>query len=51
MYMYHGDASLLTESLELIQRTVAVIISALETDMEWNVGAPENDPGPVLVSQ
>jgi hypothetical protein len=28
--MYHGNAVLLTESLEVIQKTSAVILSALE---------------------
>ena len=29
--LYHGNASLLIESLEVIQRTSALILSALET--------------------
>ena len=29
--LYHGNASLLAESLEVIQKTSAVILSALET--------------------
>jgi len=29
--LYHGNAALLAESLEVIQRTSAVILSALET--------------------
>ena len=29
--LYHGNAALLTESLEVIQKTSAVILSALET--------------------
>jgi hypothetical protein len=31
IHLYHGNAALLTESLEVIQRTSAVILSALET--------------------
>jgi len=30
--LYHGDAALLTESLEVIQKTSALILSALETN-------------------
>ena len=32
--LYHGNAALLTESLEVIQRTAALILSALETKEE-----------------
>jgi hypothetical protein len=31
IHLYHGNASLLAESLEVIQKTSAVILSALET--------------------
>ena len=31
IHLYHGNAALLTESLEVIQRTAALILSALET--------------------
>ena len=31
IHLYHGNAALLTESLEVIQQTSAVILSALET--------------------
>jgi hypothetical protein len=31
IHLYHGNAALLTESLEVIQRTSAVILSALES--------------------
>jgi hypothetical protein len=31
IHLYHGNAALLTESLEVIQRTSALILSALET--------------------
>lgn len=32
--LYHGNASLLTESLEVIQRTSAVILAALQPSVE-----------------
>ena len=31
IHLYHGNAARLTESLEVIQRTSALILSALET--------------------
>ena len=31
IHLYHGNAALLTESLEVIQRTSALILSAIET--------------------
>ena len=34
IHLYHGNAALLTESLEVIQRTAAQILSALETREE-----------------
>jgi hypothetical protein len=30
--LYHGNAALLTESLELVQRTSAVILAAIQTE-------------------
>jgi hypothetical protein len=32
IHLYHGNAALLTESLEVIQTTSAVILSALESN-------------------
>ncbi len=32
IHLYHGNAALLTESLEVIQKTAALILSALETE-------------------
>src|SRR6201747_220732 len=32
IHLYHGNAALLTESLEVIQRTAALILSAIETE-------------------
>jgi hypothetical protein len=34
IHLYHGNVALLTESLEVIQRTSAVILSAIETPAE-----------------
>lgn len=34
IHLYHGDASLLAESLEVIQRTSAVILAALQPAIE-----------------
>ncbi len=34
IHLYHGNAALLTESLEVIQRTAALILSAIETPAE-----------------
>ncbi len=31
IHLYHGNAALLTESLEVIQKTSSAILSALET--------------------
>ena len=39
IHLYHGNAALLTESLEVIQRTAALILSAIETPAEE--AAPE----------
>ena len=40
IHLYHGNAALLTESLEVIQRTSALILSAIETEQ---VEAEQND--------
>jgi hypothetical protein len=32
IHLYHGNAALLAESLEVIQRTSALILSAIETE-------------------
>ena len=42
IHLYHGNAALLTESLEVIQRTTALILSALETKEEAE--QPETAP-------
>ena len=45
--LYHGNASLLAESLEVIKQTASVILAALEpeqaTEVEQTNEAPEND--------
>jgi hypothetical protein len=48
IHLYHGNAALLAESLEVIQRTAAVILSALETDSEEKETEPEIEHGPAL---
>jgi hypothetical protein len=44
--LYHGNAALLAESLEVIQKTSAVILAALENDTEANVKEPEASKPP-----
>ncbi len=43
-----ANAALLAESLEVIQRTAAVILSTLETDSEEKETEPEIEHGPAL---
>ena len=42
IHLYHGNAALLTESLEVIQKTSAVILSALENPAE--IAATDTEP-------
>ena len=42
IHLYHGNAALLTESLEVIEKTSAVILSALGNPAE--VAAIETEP-------
>jgi hypothetical protein len=44
IHLYHGNAALLAESLEVIQRTSAVILSALETPAAEAEAAQEAEP-------
>ncbi len=44
IHLYHGNAALLTESLEVIQRTAALILSALETKEEAEQPKPHPQP-------
>jgi hypothetical protein len=41
IHLYHGNSALLTESLEVIQKTSAVILSALETSTAEATEEPE----------
>jgi hypothetical protein len=41
IHLYHGNASLLTESLEVIQQTAGMILAALEPAAEQNTAATE----------
>ncbi len=43
IHLYHGNAALLTESLEVIQRTSALILSAIETEQPTS-GQNATDP-------
>lgn len=47
IHLYHGNAALLTESLEVIQKTSAVILSALETQ----AAEPTEEPEPAELAQ
>ena len=40
IHLYHGNAALLTESLEVIQRTSALILSAIETEQVETEATP-----------
>ena len=40
IHLYHGNAALLTESLEVIQRTAGLILSAIETEQVQAEAAP-----------
>jgi hypothetical protein len=46
IHLYQGNASLLAESLEVIQQTANVILSALEPPMEAEDSAPATDAQP-----
>jgi hypothetical protein len=39
--LYHGNASLLAESLEVVQQTANVILAALEPPVEDGAGEPQ----------
>ena len=43
--LYHGNASLLAESLEVIQKTSAVILAALEPKAEFESQEPQDEMG------
>ena len=44
IHLYHGNAALLAESLEVIQKTAAVILSALETPAAGGTAEAETEP-------
>jgi len=44
IHLYHGNAALLAESLEVIQKTAAVILSALETPAAEDTTEAEAEP-------
>ncbi|WP_263385438.1 ArdC-like ssDNA-binding domain-containing protein [Granulicella arctica] len=44
IHLYHGNAALLAESLEVIQKTAAVILSALETPAAEGTAEAETEP-------
>ena len=48
--LYQGNASLLAESLEVIQQTASVILSALEPTVEAEDSAPATDAQPAEVA-
>ena len=50
IHLYHGNAALLAESLEVIQRTSALILSAIETPAATAEQA-EADPEPSLAQE
>ena len=41
IHLYHGNASLLAESLEVIQQTASVILAALERPIEDSAAEPQ----------
>jgi hypothetical protein len=41
IHLYHGNASLLAESLEVIQQTASIILGALEPPIEDNAAEPQ----------
>jgi hypothetical protein len=48
IHLYHGNAALLAESLEVIQRTSALILSAIETPSAAEQTQAEADPEPAM---
>ncbi len=48
IHLYNGNAALLAESLEVIQRTAAVILSALKNDNQATAEEAEIETGPSL---
>ncbi len=53
IHLYHGNAALLAESLEVIQRASALILSAIETPAaqpERNEAPADTEPEPALAT-
>ena len=50
IHLYHGNASLLAESLEVIQQTASVILSVLEPPIEAEDSVPATDAQPAEVA-
>lgn len=50
IHLYHGNASLLAESLEVIQKTSSYILTALEIKIEQSTEAEVPQPVPVKAS-
>jgi hypothetical protein len=48
--LYHGDAQLLQESLEIVQRTAAVILGAISLESPAAVPTPEPTEAPEMAS-
>ncbi len=44
IHLYHGNAALLAESLEVIQRTSALILSVIKASVAEQAEAPTPDP-------
>jgi hypothetical protein len=50
IHLYHGNAALLAESLEVIQRTSALILSAIETPAVMQEQQTEEKPAEQPIS-
>jgi N-terminal domain of anti-restriction factor ArdC len=51
IHLYHGNASLLAESLEVIQRTSAVILAALEPPITDSAAEPQTNEADVALAE
>ena len=49
--LYHGNASLLAESLEVVQQTANVILAALEPPMEESTAEPQTSEGDAALAE
>ena len=48
--LYHGDAQLLQESLEIVQRTAAVILGAISPESQASASTPEPAAAPEMAT-